>query len=196
MLDLELPYPPSINHYWRRVGDRTLISRGGRAFRRSVQAALAARGVRPLAGRLAITIDLHPPDRRRRDLDNALKALLDALEHGGAYGDDAQIDDLHIRRGACLPGGRVCVRLSPHPAPETDAHPASAADVASEAKPRTCLKCGRLFPSTWAGHRICPPCRQENARLRLSEAELERQRGVKRHNGELLPPNGTGGVSG
>jgi len=24
---VELPYPPSVNHYWRRVGDRTLISR-------------------------------------------------------------------------------------------------------------------------------------------------------------------------
>ena len=28
---LTLPYPPSINHYWRRVGPRTLISREGRA---------------------------------------------------------------------------------------------------------------------------------------------------------------------
>ena len=24
---LTLPWPPSINHYWRRVGPRTLISR-------------------------------------------------------------------------------------------------------------------------------------------------------------------------
>ncbi len=30
---VELPYPPSVNHYWRRVGDRTLISREGRKFR-------------------------------------------------------------------------------------------------------------------------------------------------------------------
>ncbi|MCS7168086.1 MAG: RusA family crossover junction endodeoxyribonuclease [Gemmatales bacterium] len=86
---MKLPYPPSVNHYWHRVGCRTLISRGGRAFRRAVQAALAARGVRPLTGSLAVTINVHPPDHRRRDLDNALKALLDALEHGGACGDDA-----------------------------------------------------------------------------------------------------------
>ncbi len=35
VIELELPYPPSVNHYWRRVGARTLISRGGRAFRQT-----------------------------------------------------------------------------------------------------------------------------------------------------------------
>jgi hypothetical protein len=29
MFELKLPYPASVNHYWRRVGARTLISRGG-----------------------------------------------------------------------------------------------------------------------------------------------------------------------
>jgi hypothetical protein len=29
--------------------------------------------------------DLAPPDRRRRDIDNVQKPLLDALQHGGAY---------------------------------------------------------------------------------------------------------------
>jgi len=38
MLKVELPYPPSINHYWRRVGPKTLISREGRLFRASVVA--------------------------------------------------------------------------------------------------------------------------------------------------------------
>jgi len=43
MLEVELPYPPSINHYWRRVGPKTLISREGRRFRASVVAIHAAR---------------------------------------------------------------------------------------------------------------------------------------------------------
>lgn len=89
MLEVELPYPPSINHYWRRVGPKTLISREGRRFRARVVAILAAMRVRPLAGDLAVEVEVYPPDRRRRDIDNVQKALLDALAHGGAYADDS-----------------------------------------------------------------------------------------------------------
>ena len=59
-LHFELPYPPSVNHYWRRVGARTLISRTGRAFRASVCSLLAARRVEPLDGPLIVQIDVYP----------------------------------------------------------------------------------------------------------------------------------------
>ncbi len=111
MIELELPFPPSVNHYYRRVGPRTLISREGRAFRERVCAILAATGVRPLAGRLRIEIEVYPPDRRRRDIDNVQKALLDALEHGGAYRDDSQIVKLEIVKGEPVRGGRTLVRI-------------------------------------------------------------------------------------
>ncbi len=111
MLELELPYPPSVNHYWRRVGTRTLISRGGRAFREAVCATLAAKRVRPLVGRLVVEVTVYPPDRRRRDIDNVQKALLDALEHGGAYLDDSQIVRLAIEKGDPLDGGKTIVRI-------------------------------------------------------------------------------------
>lgn len=111
MIEVELPYPPSINHYWRRVGPRILISRGGRAFRRAVCSILAARGVRPLEGPLEVTIELFPPDRRRRDADNAQKALLDALEHGGAFHDDGQIVHLDTWKRRRVPGGKTLVRI-------------------------------------------------------------------------------------
>ena len=111
MVEFELPYPPSVNHYWRRVGARTLISRGGRAFRQAVCAILAARGVRPLAGPLTLEIVIYPPDRRRRDIDNVQKALLDALQHGGAYGDDSQIIRLSIEKGDPIEGGSTMVRI-------------------------------------------------------------------------------------
>lgn len=109
---VELPYPPSVNHYWRRVGDRTLISREGRKFRKRVVARLARRVAEPMSGRVAVHVIAHPPDRRRRDLDNAMKALLDALGHGGVYEDDGQIDRLEIERGSVVPGGKVVVRIT------------------------------------------------------------------------------------
>lgn len=111
MIELELPYPPSVNHYWRRVGARTLISRGGRAFRESVCSILAAHGIEPMDGPLCVSIDVHPPDRRRRDIDNLQKALLDALAHGGAYHDDSQIVRLTVEKRGVVPDGKVCVRI-------------------------------------------------------------------------------------
>lgn len=118
MIEVELPYPPSVNHYWRRVGPRTLISRGGRAFREAVCSILAARGVRPLLGWLDVRIDLFPPDRRRRDLDNSLKSLLDAMQHAGMYEDDNQIARLTAQRREPRPGGLAVVRVCPLDAPE------------------------------------------------------------------------------
>ncbi len=110
-MEFELPYPPSINHYWRRVGPRTLISREGRRFRERVVAILAALCIRPLKGKLAVNVEVFPPDRRRRDLDNCLKSLLDAMEHGGAYADDCQIVKLTIEKREPVEGGRTLVRI-------------------------------------------------------------------------------------
>lgn len=111
MVELNLPYPPSVNHYWRRVGERTLISRGGRAFRETVCSILAADGVRPLAGPLVVDIQVHPPDRRRRDVDNIAKSLLDAMQHGGDYTDDSQIVRLSIEKGEPVENGKTVVRI-------------------------------------------------------------------------------------
>ncbi len=111
MLEFELPYPPSINHYWRRVGPRTLISREGRRFRERVVAILAALPIQPLAGKLAVHVEVFPPDPRRRDIDNIQKALFDALEHGGAYGDDSQIVRLTVEKRDPVDGGKTLVRI-------------------------------------------------------------------------------------
>ncbi len=113
-MKFELPYPPSINHYWRHFRGRMVVSREGRTFRASVQALLApgnGHGPRkpPSGGRIALCMDAFPPDRRRRDLDNLQKASLDALEHAGAYEDDSQIDLLVTRRREVVPGGRIDV---------------------------------------------------------------------------------------
>ena len=109
-----LPYPPSINHYWRRVGSRTLISREGRTFHRNVCAHLGGGGSRkkpPSGGRIALAMDAFPPDRRRRDLDNLAKSVLGALEHAGVYEDDNQIDLLVVRRCGPVKGGKAVVQI-------------------------------------------------------------------------------------
>jgi crossover junction endodeoxyribonuclease RusA len=130
MLELELPYPPSVNHYWRMWRGRMVISREGRTFRESVCALLADGGgprKPPSGGRIALCMDAFPPDRRRRDLDNIQKPMLDALEHAGVYDDDGLIDLLVTRRREPCPGGRVGARLYAMPPPHCplcgSAHP-------------------------------------------------------------------------
>lgn len=62
-------------------------------------------------GPLIVDVVVHPPDRRRRDIDNVQKALLDALQHAGAYSDDSQIIRLSIERGRPVDGGKTIVQI-------------------------------------------------------------------------------------
>ncbi|MFW5690787.1 MAG: RusA family crossover junction endodeoxyribonuclease [Planctomycetota bacterium] len=116
-MELTLPFPPSVNHYYRRVGPRTLISREGRAFRKEVCARLGGGGPRkpPAGGRIALAMDAFPPDRRRRDLDNLLKCTQDSLSHAGVFEDDSQIDLLAVRRCEVVHGGTVVIRVAEMP---------------------------------------------------------------------------------
>ena len=112
MTAIVLPWPPSNNTYYRRVGAKTLISAKGRDYCKAVIKACAEARISRLDGRLAVAIKACPPDRRRRDLDNLLKGLLDALTHGGAWEDDSQIDQLAIIRGPIQALGCVEVTIS------------------------------------------------------------------------------------
>ncbi len=64
-----------------------------------------------MEGRLSVKIDMHPPDARRRDVDNVLKPLLDALQHGGAFRDDSQIDKLTIERMQPIKYGYTTIEI-------------------------------------------------------------------------------------
>ncbi|RRV38639.1 RusA family crossover junction endodeoxyribonuclease [Stutzerimonas stutzeri] len=112
MTSVNLPWPPSANTYYRRVGAKTLISAKGRDYCAAVMKACAEARISRQDGRLAVVINACPPDRRRRDLDNLLKGLLDALTHGGAWEDDSQIDHLTIKRGPIKALGCVEVTIS------------------------------------------------------------------------------------
>lgn len=114
MIELTLPWPPSVNAIWRRVGAKTLLSAEGRSYRKAVaDQVLIQRGAGKLgaADRLAVAIELYPPDRRRRDVDNAAKAPLDALTHAGVWDDDSQIDKLLILRRLPVAGGQIVVTI-------------------------------------------------------------------------------------
>ena len=131
---LTLPYPPSANRYWRhralpRGGISTYVSKDGKQFRQDVHNLLRVAGIRkPLQGRVGIEYTLYPHrplDYRTRmrklgdawhdtvqciDLDNAQKALLDALK-GVAFEDDAWVRDIRARRAEPDGQARMEVRI-------------------------------------------------------------------------------------
>lgn len=115
MLELELPFPPSANSYYRhptkgKLAGRHLISAEGRAYREEVIWKVAPLNIN-YSGRLAVTLSCHMPDNRRRDLGNVEKALCDALTYAKLWNDDSQIDDLRIIRGEVIRGGKVIVKI-------------------------------------------------------------------------------------
>lgn len=74
---------------------------------------MAAHTVEPFgSARVAIVIYAMPPDRRRRDLDNIQKGMLDSIEASGLIDDDSQIDDLRIiRRSPAPPEGKIILQM-------------------------------------------------------------------------------------
>jgi len=112
-IHLSLPWPPSINGYWRSYQGRNILSKKGREYKKTVAGIVAVNNAaKHISGRLAVRVWLHPPTKARRDIDNSLKALLDAMQAAGVYLDDEQIDSLHIQRMGVIKGGIAHVEIA------------------------------------------------------------------------------------
>lgn len=112
---LDLPYPPSINHYYgRNRSGGVRIKAAGRAYRFQVIILVKQllKDHETLTGNLFVSILMYPPDKRRRDIDNVLKALLDALQHAKVYKDDSQIHQLNIAKESPVKNGAIEVIVS------------------------------------------------------------------------------------
>lgn len=105
-----LPFPPSVNHYWRSFRGRTVLTKAGLGFRRSVLATVGP-VPRQIVGDVRCRVLLSPPDKRRRDVDNSIKAILDALTKSGVWRDDCQVCELTVKRGGVTPGGSCLVEI-------------------------------------------------------------------------------------
>lgn len=117
MIAFEFSYPPSVNTYYRANGNRRFITKRGVDFRVEVSDRVDALNLPTLAQELEVFVALYPPDKRRRDVDNGMKALLDAMEHAGVYQDDSQIKMLTIDMRNSIKGGKCCVVIIPRGIP-------------------------------------------------------------------------------
>lgn len=111
--ELYTAYPPSVNNYYVRTQRGMFISAKGKKFRddvvRSVNEQL--QGMDRIDDLVNISMIFFVPDNRRRDIDNCIKPLLDALTKADIWGDDCQVIQMFVYRGAKVDGGRTYMRI-------------------------------------------------------------------------------------
>lgn len=121
MINLTLPYPPTVNHYWKSSVKRvtanksrvvTRVSEKGKAFAEHVfWLVREQKANQKLQGNLKIEVNIYVPDNRRRDIDNLCKSLFDALQKAGVYLDDTQIKDYRMIHCGVVKGGKVVLSI-------------------------------------------------------------------------------------
>ena len=91
-VNIRLPWPPSLNRSVRHTGNGHYVSKAGKQFRAAAIAEVWSQLGVPIAplGRCRIALQLTPPTRQKRDADNHIKPVLDALVHAKLIADDNQ----------------------------------------------------------------------------------------------------------
>lgn len=139
-VEVELPWPPSVNHYksntvmlpkaaeieaqhrgdwkatWRFIRSKvhvsTFLTDEAKEYHVKVQAVVIRANARKYYTRpLKMTVFVYPPDRRKRDQSNLLKMIEDALAEAKVYADDSQIKEHHVYFGDVVQFGKVIVRI-------------------------------------------------------------------------------------
>lgn len=116
-IDLLLPYPISVNRYWRTGKNGTYIGKEGLTFKNEVYAKYAYRH-RLTHDSVRLDITIHPkltlkgkPHKTLIDLDNGLKSILDSLINV-IYFDDKQVKEINIKYGNAIVKGGSAVRIN------------------------------------------------------------------------------------
>lgn len=121
-----LPLPPSVNRVWQVAHNRIILTQEGRVYRERVIKIIKEKkdnnNKLNFKHLLHLKVEIYPPDKRRRDADNILKSLLDALQHAELYENDSQIKELNvIMYDKIIDKGCVIIRLydfEPKPEPK------------------------------------------------------------------------------
>lgn len=122
-LELCLPWPPSVNHYYgnasvklKATGKHTVIryiTKIGKQYKHDVKIMVDANGAVSFGNtKVQVLVILHPIlGRKKVDIDNYHKALFDALEHACVFNNDHQIRCLGTVMSHPVHGGRVNITI-------------------------------------------------------------------------------------
>jgi len=112
MCEIELPWPPSVNHYKVIRKGKMILAQKVRDYFTECRFCVNSMYGKNLDSLLEITIELYPPDLRRRDIDNCIKPILDGMTYSKVWLDDSQIKAMHVYMKEKIKGGKVILKIS------------------------------------------------------------------------------------
>jgi crossover junction endodeoxyribonuclease RusA len=100
---------------WKHAGGRHYLTQVASDYYSVIKQAVREQGkMVNLDMPLQVQCWLFPPDRRRRDMDNAWKVIADSITKAGVWQDDSQIRKLTLEWGGVHKGGMIRVLIQPH----------------------------------------------------------------------------------
>tara|TARA_B100000401_G_scaffold337809_1_gene236395 strand:- start:25 stop:402 length:378 start_codon:yes stop_codon:yes gene_type:complete len=106
---IELPLMAcSVNKYYRTFRGRVLISKDGREFKKEVDMLLNS--FEKILGKIKLKLVLYFKDKRKRDLDNYNKVLIDCLKNR-LFEDDDQIYQLYMEKHIGCGYNKICIEV-------------------------------------------------------------------------------------
>jgi len=110
---IRLPYPPSVNKYKTIIrGKMVNCSKFEQFYKECYYLSKKEKWGKFKDVNLSIDIVVYHPDRRKRDLDNLLKATLDSLKYSKIIDDDFFVQKLSISRGGISKPGYLTIDIS------------------------------------------------------------------------------------
>ena len=94
--------PMSVNCMYRTYKGRVILSRRGREYKSETKKYIdnyieSMDDFEPIEGRVKIELDICFRDKRKRDLDNYVKSVIDSIKNK-LFGDDDLIFELNVRK--------------------------------------------------------------------------------------------------
>ena len=107
--------PPSLNSAYKKFKNRIVLSKDSKDFKQLL-ADNVSDNFRPLQGHIKLTVVFMFADNRKRDIDNYLKVLIDAMKNI-IFEDDDQIYKLDITKHIGCGQARTVIHISEYQKP-------------------------------------------------------------------------------
>ena len=103
--------PVSVNLMYRTYRGRPILSKRGRQYKKDTKLYIEDCNIEPMTGNLSLTVEMYFKDKRKRDVDNHLKSLIDSLE-GVLFENDTQIYEIIARKHIGCKANQTVIELS------------------------------------------------------------------------------------